>query len=129
MSHLNINFDEVSDKNLPLPAGEYVLLVNECVLAPTKDGTSEKLVVEMTVDDEKNPNHGRKVFDHISIKMKTNIKRLWKSAGLNPGAGGIDVTDIVGKHVRALVKLRTYKDPQSGETKESASIGEYLFAE
>lgn len=129
MSFLNINFDDVPDKNMPLPAGEYVFLVNAATLEPTKDGSSQKIVVEMTVDDEQNPNNGRKVFDHISVKMTTNIKRLFKSAGLKPGAGGVDVSDLVGKHVRALVKLRAYKDPSSGETRETASVDSYLFEE
>lgn len=129
MSHIDINFEDVPDKVLPLPAGEYVCLVKNATLEPTKDGGGQKVVVEMEVDEASNPSHGRKLFDHISTKMTTNLKRCWKSAGLNPGKTGINVDDIIGKHVRILVKPRTYKDPTSGETRETASVDSYLFAD
>lgn len=127
MPKINVNFDEVPDKMEPVPAGVYVMLVKEAEIQPTKDGKSEKVVVTLSVDDESSPHNGRMVFDHISLKMPINLKQLAKSAGLNPGADGLEVSDLVGKHVKVRVKARAYRDAETGETRETSAVAEYMW--
>lgn len=127
MPKIAVNFDDVPDQILPIEPGVYTAMVESASVEATKDGKGEKVVVEMKIDDEANPNHGRKIFDHISTKMLTNLKRLAKSAGINVGADGLDIDDLVGKHVKLRTKTRVYKDPETGEAKESVAVAEYLF--
>ena len=127
MSHIAINFDEVPDTVQPVAPGIYVCLVSEAALEPTKDGKGEKVVAQLKVDDQTSPENGRVIFDHISTKMTTRLKRLCKSAGLSVGHGGLNVDELVGKHVRVRVKNRIYADPTSGERRETSSVDDYLF--
>lgn len=127
MALINQNFDDVPDQFEPVPAGIYALKIDEVSdPEPTKDGSGEKIVVTMSVEDEGNTEiHGRKIFDHIGIsKNLTRIKRLAMSAGLNPSADGLDTNDLIGRVAKAKVKVRTYTD--DGEQKESSSISDYL---
>ncbi len=126
MGHIQVNFDDVPDRMEPLAAGVYVMVVKEANIEPTKDGKGEKVVVQMAVND--GPNEGRMVFDHLSLKLPIGLKALMKSAGLKVGPSGVNTEDLIGKIVRVRVKARTYKDPESGEVKETSSVAEYLVA-
>lgn len=127
MPHIAINFDAVPDKYEMLPAGEYLVRVDEAKVEPTKDGKGQKCVVKMVVDDEGNPHNGRQLYDHLSLQKPIGLKQLLKSCGLEAGAGGFDPDALIGQHARVLVKGRTYQDAQTGETKETASVERYLF--
>lgn len=127
MSHIQINFDEVPDQVQPVAAGEYIVVIENAEVQDTKKGDGQKVVVEMKISDENNPMFGRKLFDHIGLKNPISLKRLCKSAGVSVGSGGLNVEDLVGKTAEVRVKIRTYKDPESGETKETPSIADYLI--
>lgn len=127
MAKLNVNFDEVPNEVQPVDPGTYTAAVEEANLEETKDGKGMKVVVKMKIKAENNPNDGRLVFDHISTKMQTQLKRLALSAGLNPGGDGYDTDDLIGKIVKIRVKNAPYKDEKTGETKETSRIAEYMF--
>lgn len=127
MGRININFDEVPDRILPLEPGVYTFVVESATLEATKDRKGEKVVVELRVDDPNSPNHNRKVYDHLSLRMPIGLKQLIKSAGLRADSSGVSLDELVGKVVRARVKTRTYKDEDSQEVKETSAIAEYIW--
>jgi hypothetical protein len=127
-THLSINFDDVPDEILPVPAGVYECEIYE---VPTleenrkKDGVN--LVVKMKIVNEGDSN-GRVLTDFIPVKsMQTKIKNLGSSAGITMGSSGLHLPDLLGKVVRCVVKNRTYKNDE-GEVVETANVREYLFA-
>jgi len=128
MPLLKVNFDEVPNEYLPVPAGAYLLEVKSApTVEPTKDGKSTKLVVLFSiVENENSQLNGRNLQDHISTKMLTQIKRLFLAAGITPGSDGIDTEDLAGKRVRATIVSRTYRDPDSGEERDTSRISEYI---
>lgn len=130
MPLLKVNFDDVPDEFLPVPAGVYLLEVKTAPkVEPTKDGKSTKLVAEFAIVENENAQlNGRTLQDHISTKMLTKIKRLFLAAGIVPGAEGIDTEELAGKRVRATVVIRTYRDPDSQEERETSRIDDYIVA-
>jgi hypothetical protein len=128
MSHIDIDFNDVPEVIPPIEPGIYDLEVMETPeVMPTNDGKGMKLVVKMKVVEE-GPHKDRQVSDHISVdKMRTKIKRLCLSAGLNPGADGLQTEELVGRILKAKLKNRTYVDRDSGEERETASIADYII--
>jgi len=125
---IDINFDDVPDQIVPIAPGVYDFRIDSATEEEAKSGKGMKLVLEMTCVSE-GPEEGRKLYDHISFKMKTQLKRLMKSAGLKPGSDGLDIGELEGKIVNVKVKSRTYTDDSSGETRETSAVGDYLFKE
>lgn len=128
MAHIKVNLETTPDRMEPVPPGVYTLRITAAEQKPTADGSKQKIVVEHEVDDEGSPAHGRKLFNHIGLSNPIALKQLVKSAGIPVSADGVDTDELVGKHVRARVGSRTYVDAATGETKETSSITEYLFA-
>lgn len=125
-SIIQVNFDEVPDKFEQVPAGVYTCSIEKASKEPTKDGSGTKVVVEMKISED-GPYSGRGLYDHIGLKGKPiQLKRLIRAAGLTPD-GAFDLQDLVGCTVKLRTKIRTYKDAESGETKETSSIGDYLI--
>jgi hypothetical protein len=133
MTTLNINFDETPDEIQPIEPGIYDLHIQSCEIQPTKDGNSQKIVVEAAVVNHSDDNvNGRKVFDHISVKMATKIKRLAKSSGftdeeLSQMGGSFDVSLLIDRIVRASIGQRSYQDPESGEQRTTSNVRDYIF--
>ena len=127
MAHIEVNFEGVPDKFLPIPAGDYNLRINTVEVGPTKDGSGKKVVVELEVDDETSEFNGRKLYEHIGLKNPIALKQLVKSCGLEAGPGGVDTDELIGKVCKARVKTRTYTDPADGTTKETAAVAQFLF--
>lgn len=127
MSHIDIDFNEVPDKVQPLEPGLYTLRIEESSTEPTVDGKGTKVVLKLRVNDPASPQHDRVVYDYISTKMTTQLKRVMLSGGLKPGAEGLDVSALVGITVRARVKLNSYQDKATGETKTNSKIADYLI--
>ena len=124
---IDINFDVVPDQILPIDAGIYPLEISEVSQEPTAKGDSEKLVVTMKVSDPGNPNDGRTIKSHIGFKNPVMLKQLAMAAGLNPGSGGFDSSELIGKTVKAVIKPRTYRDQDSGEQKETSEVKEFIW--
>lgn len=135
MSIISINFEEVPDKILPLREGERILEV----MAPgekgfvqlTKDGTKTMAVVTLAVVDDVDPNEkGRQVTDYIVTGNQfglVRLKQLALSAGVRPGAEGLDLASLVGRRVKAIIGTRTYKD-DTGTEQQSSSVKSYIPA-
>ncbi len=125
MAFIDIDFDSVPNKYEQVPAGVYICTIERAEKKPTKDGTSQKVEVELQITD--GPMTGRKVFDHIGLKgTPIQLKRLIMAAGLTAGKG-FDLSDLIGKTVKIRTKAGTYKDPESGEVKETVRLGDYLI--
>jgi len=126
MSHIQINFDDVPDQFQQLPGGVYTCTVEKVEQQPTKDGTGQKVVVELKVSEGEFA--GRPIFDHIGISKgkPTQLKRLCMAAGVQVGSSGLDLTDLLGKTVQVRTKVATYTDKESGEIKETSRLGDYL---
>jgi hypothetical protein len=128
MPVLNINFEDVPDEILPITPGTHVFEVTEVpVIEPTKDGLSQKLVVKMKIVD--GPDAGRAITDYISVKMQTRMKRFFLALGLQVGAEGIDTNDALGRTGKLVSKTEAYTNPQTGETRESAKVVDYILPE
>lgn len=125
---LNVNFENVPDEVLPIPAGIYTCtILTTPEIQPTVNGNGQKLVVDLQINDDESDQNGRRLTDNISLKNQTRIKRLAKSAGLSPGADGLDLEELEGAVVTVKVTNRTYTDKSSGELKESYNVSDYLF--
>lgn len=125
---ININFDNVPDEILPIPAGIYTArVVGIPQIQPTKDGNGQKVVVEVEITE--GDYAGRRVTDHISLKMTTRLKRLALSCGVTVGAGGLNLHDLADQFCQIQITTRPYTDRDTGEQKESYNIKDYLFAQ
>ena len=121
---LDIPFGDVPDVVVPVAPGKYHCTITKVPeVQPTKKGDGTKLVVEMRVNDD-GEFHGRMLFDNISMKMQTRIKRLCLSAGVRPEAG-FSTEDLLDQDVEVLVKSRSYTDPD-GETVETTNVVDYV---
>lgn len=126
MAHLGVNFDDVPDEFVALEPGIYTAIVREVNQEPTSKGDSEKLVVKLEVNQPGTPFHERSITDHISVKMLTKIKNLMQSCGVPPGKDGLDTETLIGKTCKIRCKGGTYKDRDTGETKPTTRVEEYL---
>jgi hypothetical protein len=134
MSTISVNFNEVPDKILPLREGERMLEVQapdekKGFIQLTKDGTKTMAVITLAVVDDVDPNEkGRQVTDYIVTGNQfglVRLKQLALSAGVRPGAEGLDLTQLIGKRVKAMITTRTYKD-DSGVEQQSSSVKSYI---
>lgn len=132
MATLNVDFSNVPDKLQPIPAAEYIFLVEDVTIEPIEEGKmagKDQLTVRLKVDDPASPSNGRIVFDRMVIGTEMGdiaIKRFIKSVGLVPGVDN-DTDMYKNRHCRATVKVRTYQDKQTNEQKTANNVGEYLF--
>lgn len=127
MVHIATNFDEVADEIRPISPGVYRCVIDDATVEPTKKGDGEKVVVKLRIDDEGNPEHGRTQYDHLGLKNPIGLKQCARAAGIAVGAGGLNTEDLIGQTVQVRIKSRTYKDPDSGEMRETSSVDEYLI--
>jgi hypothetical protein len=134
MSTISVNFNEVPDKILPLREGERMLEIQppdekKGFIQLTKDGTKTMAVITLAVVDDVDPNEkGRQVTDYIVTGNQfglVRLKQLALSAGVRPGAEGLDLTQLIGKRVKAMITTRTYKD-DSGVEQQSSSVKSYI---
>lgn len=136
---LSMDFNDVPDKFVPVEPGRCQLEISEVpTLEPTKSGDSSKIVVNFKVISHEagDKNVGRGVNDHISIKMKTRIKRLLIATGFGTWNAEtesydvpkeIDFADMLGKQCTALLKPDTYKVAGEDEPRVVTRISDYLF--
>ena len=126
----DVNYQDVPDEILPVPAGIYTCVILKIPeVQDTKDGTKQKIVVELKVDCPENPEaHERLLWDHIGLAAHTRLKRLFLSAGLTIGAAGLDTTDLLEARVKVRVKAGTYKD-EGGNVKEVSRVDDYVLVD
>lgn len=71
MTELNETFDPnqvpEDDRNFdPIPAGDYMMQVEESEIKPTKSGSGEQLILTLVVID--GPHQNRKIWDRLNIR-------------------------------------------------------------
>ncbi len=126
MAHINVNFDEVPDRWENLEPGVYTMIVEEASVEPTAKGDGEKVVVKLRVNDEDSPQNNRGIQAHIGLKNPITLKQLIRSCGLEL-TDAFDTDYLVGCNCACRVKARTYTDKETGETKETTSVDEFLW--
>jgi hypothetical protein len=127
---IDCNFNDVPDEILPLEPGTYEMELGEGIdIKPSASGNGNNLIVPMTVVNHATHN-GRKHTHYIFLNDmgKTNLKRMAKSAGVTPGASGLDTSELVGKVVRVVIVNTPYVDKDTQETKQSAKIKDFIIA-
>jgi hypothetical protein len=109
MPTLDINFKEVDNEYVVIPPGIYAVEVVKADVMPTKDGMSQKVVVEMKIVDASDIKFvGRGLQDHISVKMQTRLKQLGMCFGLNVEKDGFTTEMLTGRSGRVEVRNETY---------------------
>jgi hypothetical protein len=130
MPKINTNFNDVPTEMTPIPPGDYVLDVVNAQIADNKARTGQNLNVELAVVEGPGPETkyaGRKVFDNISLKMSTKIKRLALSCGIVPGSEGFETESLIGLRCKAILKTNAYQDRDTGEQKSNTKISDYVI--
>ena len=122
------NFDASQVKpSAPLeaiPAGFYNVAVTDGEIVPTKDGSGERLTLELTVLD--GDFKGRKIFDGLNIKNKNPQAQeiAWQQLSAICHATGVlrltDVQELYNKPFSAKIGYEGNRtDPQTGQTYEA----------
>jgi hypothetical protein len=127
MSQININFDEVENEFKPIEPGVYEAVIEETPEVKqnkTNEGQSVHIITKITSEG---PQNGKTIMGFISLKQQTALKRLALSAGLTPGAEGLDLNDLTGATVTIKVTHRTRKDPLTGEETVQANIADWVI--
>ena len=134
MAHIDINFDTTPDSVPQIEPGIHTAVIDEIDQEPTKNDDGTNVIVKLKIDG--GDSDGRKIKNYINIvsKNKPNeyghitLKQLARSAGINVGAGGLNLEDLLGKTVKVRIKSTTRKDKETGEIKEGVEVAEYLFS-
>lgn len=106
-----------------LPAGDYTVVIVKSDVKPTKDGTGQRLNLELQVVDGKYK--GRKIFDGLNIANKSakaqqigqgQLSQLCRSVGVMTPK---DSSDLHNKPLVAVVKIG--KDDKGNDRSEVKS--------
>ena len=107
-----------------IPAAFYNVAVTDGEIVPTKDGSGERLTLELTVLD--GDFKGRKVFDGLNIKNKNPQAQeiAWQQLSAICHATGVlrltDVQELYNKPFSAKIGYEGNRtDPQTGQTYEA----------
>jgi hypothetical protein len=114
----------------PIERGLYELRVEKADLKPNRKGDSMNIALEYVIVSD-GPFKDRRVFDYVSLKMRTQVVRLFTSAGLGDKEylKSPNTDDLVGRSLRVTIAPETYKDEDTGETRESSRIKSYVISE
>ncbi len=120
MPRLEIDFSEVPTEIALIPPGIYELEITEIpTLEPTKDQTSHNLIVKMKLINQDDPKlENRSIWDFISVKMESKLKRLCLSAGLKVGKEGVDLEDLFGKTLKAEIYTNVWNEQKRSKIKQ-----------
>lgn len=122
------SYNDVPDVVPPITPGVYDVECIEAEVKPNKDRTGTNLVTQWKVVNNQTENNGRRVTSYNSTSMDTAIKRIFKSAGVEPTAdGGYDTDLLKGKVARVEIRPNTYVDQATGVQKESSQISNFLI--
>jgi len=129
-----------------LPKGKHRFEVaNDLVVEPAKSSDNNVIKVELRCQDE-DENKGSVVFDTFVLIENPQTEKHRKSRQINQGrlaqfavacgvrtkeeiesGKGIPLDEFKGKICDAITRIVPYKDPNTGEAKQSAKIARYLF--
>lgn len=132
MATFDFNFSDVPSENKPIEPGVYEMTIDEITHEPTRnDPTRFKFVIQHTII-----NHSElegKQFSNVASAQapggRITMKRLALSAGLTEDQlASLQTTDpLIGKVVKAVVKKREYRDPQTNEVRQTTDLDTYLI--
>lgn len=128
MSTLNLNFDEIPDRQEPIGTGIRNLRVDGVPeLKPNKNGDGTNLVVQLRVDEEGNSDHDRQMTLYLSTKAPIRIKKFVRACGIEAKGTGLDLAELAGRSCKAAVTPRTYTDNDTKETVETSQIKDFII--
>lgn len=129
MAFINVDFNEVPDDFKTVEPGTYNLEISSIPeIQPTKDGSSQNLVVDFQVADE-GEFKGRKMKEWFYLGNELGLikaKKFLIACGVTPGPEGINTEELMGKICKAVVAQRNYKDAITGEDRTSTEIKAFL---
>ena len=125
MPQVQVNFDTVPDKDIPVRSGIYDFQILKAEVRENKNKDGLNLVIDAKITSD-GQYKGRSRTMYLSTKMETQMKRLCLSAGVPVGATGFNTDDLVGKIFKAAVQSTTYKN-DAGMQKEGWDISDYLI--
>lgn len=126
---LNLNFDTVPLKVLPIPAGWYTLSVAE---APTVDalesGKGNMLNIQARVSDGEFLGRAIKGGIFLGNEMgQSAAKRFVLSCGADvKGKTGVDLAELVGCTFKGRVDVETFKPKGTDETVQVNKLKDFL---
>jgi hypothetical protein len=125
MSALNFDANQVQPESdfAPIPAGDYLTMITDSEMKPTKTGTGQYLALTLQVID--GPANGRLLWDRLTL-VHDNLKAVEiaqrKLSAICHAIGVLQVTDSAQLHNRPLkVRVKYVEDPQYGPKNEVSS--------
>jgi len=129
MSILDFDFSAVPDDFQTIPEGTYNMeVINEPSIEPTKDGSSQNLVVDFAVADE-NEFNGRTMKEWFYLGNELGlikVKKFLRSCGVDTNSGGINTAELVGKVCKVAITESLYTDKVTNEKRTSAKIHSFI---
>lgn len=130
---LAINLTAVPNTVPILEPGEYDLTIDSVELKDAEG--NQKVRYEFTYSVADGPSKGRKVFDNYPAEFLENLehpvtvkfKHMLMSTGMTLSSDGIEMDDLKGKTVKAVVAHRTYKDATDGSMKTVANLKDFVY--
>ena len=120
-----IDFTGVPDQDPILMTGIYLLQIEQTRIADNKAGSGKNVEVDFTFKTVEGEDRSR--TEYIGFSNKTRLKRLALSAGIQPGPTGLDIAQLAGRRVVAMVKGGTYIDKETSLARPSVSVQEYFL--
>lgn len=136
MPLLNVNLEDAPTSVPPVPSGIYTMeIMGVPEYTDLKSGETDddgnkmkKIVVKCRIKSDIPEADGRNLTSHIGVsKSLVGLKRIALSASLTWSPEGIDTDLLAGCTVRARVKSRAWRDEETGETRETSGIDEFLI--
>lgn len=129
MGLIDINLDETPDTMPIVSAGIRTFTVKD--IKPDTDKAGDPMhVMECEIEEPDSEENGWKMWDRFNFKYdiaKVNFKKFCKACGHGGSGSNVDTADLIGCTFKAAVKHKVLTDPDSGESREVANIGKYLF--
>lgn len=129
MALIDLNLDDTPDRMLPISPGVRTLDIRDIKEEEDKNGDNV-VIVECAVNEPDSDEHERRTWERFNFKYpaaRVKFKQLVKSAGHSGTGEGVETSDLIGCTIQAIVKSRTYKDKDTGETVETAQVSKFLF--
>ena len=130
MTTLNVDFNDVPDEYAQVAPGLYDFEIDGApeLKGSKKDESNLVMHIKLKVVSE-GEFQGMVIMDWLCTWTdmgKVDIKKFIRSALGDVPNGGIDMADLDGKIVKAVIKSEMYDDPATGEQKERRSVKEYV---
>jgi hypothetical protein len=130
MSMLDFDFNSVPDDFQTIPAGLYNMeVILEPSIEPTKDGSSQNLIVDFAVADE-NEYKGRTMREWFYLGNELGlikVKKFLRSCGVDiTSSSGINTAELVGKVCKVSITESFYTDKITNEKRTSSRIHSFI---